>query len=520
MQKRHFSIQSVLCPLLVMLSCAALLAGCAKGESIPGITYADIANANRSSVLLKNHTSVKAITTESGDSVTSISYYVDSNTYAIDYGDYQLVYTPEIQGTLGKGVFNPMLNLSGEEFYQQQRDYFLLAPLETESVTDCVRTGDTLTVTTALSAQEARPTIEAILGKAEEKDSLSAEYCIDAYSYSLQSYTLYLCSEGEERRQIDSIDKVVYDEAAPSFVTEALALAAAPQALAEDGTRTVSVVMNPNTSDEETISATVAKGAGVSFVRREGYNTFYLDRACTKIYKEGTADKNEDLTLYCIPDKEPAPFTAEQAEQINTVDHLLKSYQTITYAQLDYIGGYTMHVMHFLNEADEVCSIEDDSGYSAYRNNAFLLERENGETYYHIYGEAEHTGHLLMVANSEFTSQEANENGDLLCEMTADIDEDYADALSNWSVTTEDKMLTTVVFAASDHRVLTIDYVIAHPDGTKLKIASGVTLYDQELQSPDMLWDYAEAEKATVTVTLADGSTRTAQIPKQTVRKP
>ena len=43
-------------------------------------------------------------------------------------------------------------------------------------------------------------------------------------------------------------------------VTTALELAAKPQTLAEGDARTVSLVMNPDTSGEKTISLTVAKG--------------------------------------------------------------------------------------------------------------------------------------------------------------------------------------------------------------------------------------------------------------------
>lgn len=209
-------------------------------------------------------------------------------------------------------------------------------------------------------------------------------------------------------------------------------------------------------------------------------------------------------------------LTAEQAEEGNTVKSLLGRYETITYSQLDYIGGKTTHLTFFTNESGSPCLIEDDNDYTAYRTDAFSFVRENGESEYRLFAgqQANISKYLLMVPDSKFTTRTVDSDGNLVCEALADIDQDYADELSDWSVTTADKMLTTTAFAADDDRVLSIDFTIRHPDGSVLKIASGVVLYDQEVQYPDEVQSYLDAEKYTVTVQMPDGRMRTALIPK------
>ncbi len=213
---------------------------------------------------------------------------------------------------------------------------------------------------------------------------------------------------------------------------------------------------------------------------------------------------------------EQSVLTKEQAEAVNTAENLLKHYKTVTYAQLDYIGGNTVHMTFFRNAAGEQCIIEDDNGYEAYRTDALHLARENGETAYHIYGEQECVvgKYLFMTPGGSFVSQTEDGSGNIHCEMRADIDEDYAKALESWSVTTADKMLTTAVFAAGDYRVLSLDFAILHPDGTELKIASSVVLYDETVPYSELVSAYDRAEKARVTIALEDGGTRTALLPK------
>lgn len=218
------------------------------------------------------------------------------------------------------------------------------------------------------------------------------------------------------------------------------------------------------------------------------------------------------------PGKQDTPkLTMEKVSEVNTAAHLLERYKTITYAQLDYIGGDTIHMTYFKDENGNCCVTEDDSGYSGYRTDGFTFSREKGKSTYDLSAteEANVSNYLFMVSDSEFTSQTTDTSGNLVCETQADISQEFADQLSKtWSATTEDKMVTTAVFAADDFRMLSTDFRLRRPNGSECKIASGVMLYDQEVQHTDAVQRYLDAEQYTVDIQLPDGSKRTAQIPK------
>ncbi|QOX62999.1 hypothetical protein FRZ06_06410 [Anoxybacterium hadale] len=210
-------------------------------------------------------------------------------------------------------------------------------------------------------------------------------------------------------------------------------------------------------------------------------------------------------------------LTMEKGAEVNTAAYLLEHYKTVTYAQLDYVGGNTMHLTYYKDNDGNYCVTEDDSGYTAYRTDFLDFSREKGKSTFTVSARKDLyvSDYLFMVKGSEFTSQTTDTNGNLVCETQADISQDYADQLSeSWPATTKDKMVTTTVFAADDFRVLSIDFSLLRPDGSESKIASGVMLYDQELQHTDAVQGYLDAEKCTVTVQMEDGSTRTAEIPK------
>lgn len=207
----------------------------------------------------------------------------------------------------------------------------------------------------------------------------------------------------------------------------------------------------------------------------------------------------------------------EKAAEVNTMSNLLENYKTVIYSQLDYISGDNIHVICFKDEDGNICSTQDDNGYTNYQTDYFMFIRSKGESTYAIsalgYGIVSDL--LYMVADSEITSQTTDCNGNLVCETQADISQEYADQLSeNWPATTQDKMITTTVFAADDFRALSIDYSIRRPDGSESKIASGVMVYDKEVSYSEAVQNYLDAEKGVISMQMGDGTTRTMKIPK------
>ncbi len=215
------------------------------------------------------------------------------------------------------------------------------------------------------------------------------------------------------------------------------------------------------------------------------------------------------------PESQAPALSMDRAEEINNVAHLLEMYQTVTYAQLDYIGGEVTHTTFFKEETGDIRQVSDGNGYAAWQTDNFLFSRWDGVNRYHIYAATDgfFSDYLLMGQNGKFVSQVTDGNGNLACETEADISQDYADGLSDWGVTTADKLLTRPVFAADDFRELAIDFIIRHPDGSEVKIVSAVLLYDREVAYPDAVQNYLDAKKYTVTVQMPGIDVQTAEIP-------
>lgn len=230
-----------------------------------------------------------------------------------------------------------------------------------------------------------------------------------------------------------------------------------------------------------------------------------------------------DLLCGCAPspaaDTPATPaLTAEQAAQANTAAHLLERYQTVTYAQLNYANGDTTHKFFYTDDDGTLCATGDSSGYTDYQTDFLdFYHPEPGQSVYTL-SAAEGTyvsAYLFVVSGSAFTAQTTDANGNWVCVAESDIDQAYADELSDFgTITTQDKMVTTTVFAPDDFRVLTIDFSIRRPDGTEIQIASGALFYDQEVRHTDAVQHYLDAPKVTVSVQMPDGSTRTAKLPQ------
>ena len=106
------------------------------------------------------------------------------------------------------------------------------------------------------------------------------------------------------------------------------------------------------------------------------------------------------LLASCAMTSTSSSLSASQAAQINKAGNLLAKHTTVTYAQLDFIGGNTTHITFFKNDAGEATYVEDDNGYAAYCTDLFGFVREKGESAYHIDcgGDTSVSGYLLMRA--------------------------------------------------------------------------------------------------------------------------
>lgn len=209
-------------------------------------------------------------------------------------------------------------------------------------------------------------------------------------------------------------------------------------------------------------------------------------------------------------------ISLDEVAAANTIRTLVQTYDTVVYAQLDYIGAQTIHITMFKNESGEITWVEDDNGLVAYRTDAMTFIREKGITKYRVIGDQFNlSDNVLFISDRNVTAQSVDHQGNVVLKTTADIDQEYADALRDWSVTTDDKMVSQTTLAADDKRILAMDFVVLRPDGAEINIATAVMRYNLPLQYPDVVQDYLDSTKVAIQVVLADGSVRTAWIPKQ-----
>lgn len=211
-----------------------------------------------------------------------------------------------------------------------------------------------------------------------------------------------------------------------------------------------------------------------------------------------------------------AGLTAEQVMKINTAEKLLKSHEAVSYAQLDWISGDTIHMDFFKDDLGQVCMAEDDNGYEGFLSDAMSFSRSEDGTSYLIIGyqDPSISEYLFMVRGSEFVLQTKLPSGDILCRTEAPIDEGFAAYLSGWSVTTEDRMLTDVVVDSTSLEVKSCEFFVQHPDGSTMKLASAVILYDKELCMPSVVAEHLASSLVDISIHMPSGSIRVARIPQ------
>ena len=163
-----------------------------------------------------------------------------------------------------------------------------------ETITDVTRENDVIQVNTELSAEEYGQIFK-------ESDANYVEGDSSAYTYTLNAADLAVLKieqtvfHADGTKTISGVN-VAYNETCPDSVQTMI-----DRQSGED-TRTVTVVMNPKTAQEQSFSGRAHKGENVGLYNAsEG--SLYFDPECTKIY-EGIPDPNKDLTLYFIPNAE------------------------------------------------------------------------------------------------------------------------------------------------------------------------------------------------------------------------
>ncbi len=281
-------ITKIICLLLSFCIFATLLCSC-LGEDVE-IDIQKLIEANSTKALLENYESI------------SIKFdYSDDGTYGY-YVDSELGFYWDTSGYTELNFGDVQYGFDGYEYYrvfyvEEDPDTSMfehiiidkeLLPVET--VIKCKQKGDTITLTTKVTIEEMK---KLGYGFAADQDGgyFLTKYTIDANTLAIkQMEERFVYSDGE--RSAANIINVEYDKERLDDASALLENYNGASSL-----RTVTVVTDPNTSEEKTYTMKLPVNAYAVFALPEEYENGYTDRACTIAF-EGDYETDKDLTVY------------------------------------------------------------------------------------------------------------------------------------------------------------------------------------------------------------------------------
>ncbi len=274
---------------LALVFCLAVLALCSCGGEDVEIDMQAVLNANASKSFLGFYDSAK-VTYENEDG-EEYGYYVDSELGYYWEADLSEVTCGDVQYGLSGNTYYRCF-YAGMETDFSWYEYLTITPeiFLAEEVVKCKLKNGVIMLTTKINVEKM-----ADIGY-EYSDEQAGGYFLTEYSLDAQTLIIkeikerFVYSDGVKTFPNKTV--VEYNTSRPEQADTLLA-----RAKTTADTRTVTVVLDPNTAEEISYTMTTPKGDAVLFYTPEEYMTAYTDRECTTEY-DGADNWNEDLTLY------------------------------------------------------------------------------------------------------------------------------------------------------------------------------------------------------------------------------
>ncbi|MGN0670593.1 MAG: hypothetical protein ACI4JZ_08585 [Oscillospiraceae bacterium] len=274
----------------IIAAASLVLTACAPKKKSVEIDMAAVVEANKTENLLKNYGSFTS--TMYAKDVEYCSIYVDDEIYFYKDADgVKRVTGEDFQFVYENGLYHGNLLCDGN-----YNNWFanLLITDETadEKVLTAVDDGSEIIVTTELDEQQTLEIKDDFGEDYREGDKLRMKY-------RLISETLAMTSCTDELLHADGTT-TPFDKTTVSFgdkrSDEAQEMLERAKPTAD--IRTMTVVLNPNTEDEQVFFKTVRKGDSFIFVIPDGYE-LYSDEACTVLYRSSEyTDTSAHVLLY------------------------------------------------------------------------------------------------------------------------------------------------------------------------------------------------------------------------------
>ena len=280
---------------VVLLLCMILtLAACAEKESkMPEITMQEIYDSSNVAALLKNHDCVYVSYSENGE-VTREEYYSKEGIYTFYKGEevdteYLLTdhsYYMHSDGFARLILLTPSGMADMKDIFAKESEWNVFTESLLNDTITFVTEKDGHIIVTSTPDQEEIDSIEGL-------DSYEEELVLDAKTrepISVKSTFHY------EDDVIEGIVTFTYDAEIPEGMKTFMEYDQQTEDL-----RTITVVSNPGTENEQTQSVQVPKGLSGGLTSTAAYadRTFaiYTDAVCTQLFEEAP-DVNSDVTVY------------------------------------------------------------------------------------------------------------------------------------------------------------------------------------------------------------------------------
>ncbi|MDD2647301.1 MAG: hypothetical protein PHI27_01455 [Eubacteriales bacterium] len=262
------------------------------------ITIQDIIDASQTKAVLENHKSFRVFNNPLVENYVVYDTYVDGEYIYMQTPDYDGLFSSELEfwcdvkGT-PEQLYVKTINCAGTEFSMSSFAYCFVDPLSTalEKIISCETVGDTLVVTARMSSEDTARTLTGKVPLAEG-DVLEVIYNLNPETLEVQTSTMAIVS-------VDGTTNVFFNFHAEYDVEmpeEGKALL--ERATSAESTCTMTVILYPNTENEETRTIKVIPGDSASFYLPDGC-AIYKDAALTELLNNRVPLITEDVTFYC-----------------------------------------------------------------------------------------------------------------------------------------------------------------------------------------------------------------------------
>ena len=271
----------------------------ADAESAWPLTVQDMIDANAVGKLAQTYGSMRAdYVRPEAQEYALATQYADAEIAYLDFGAEQdLLFLDGSSGYFHSGEQYVAI-LEFDTSYSAY-NYFTLDPDLTaqEEIISVETDGDAITMTTRLSPDVFRPYYDDDNFPYNDVDCFEEVYTLNASDYAMLGNVSYIVRADGTREEQDTMT-VTYGAERPEGIAELMA-----RKNAEDP-RVGTIILDPGTPEERTVSATARKGDPIQYSLPDGYVLYADPDGAEPIDETGEADYNADFTLYAIKEAE------------------------------------------------------------------------------------------------------------------------------------------------------------------------------------------------------------------------